>query len=185
MKDNVTFKRTGGDHLYGTNSAIDDELKALATYYQSKVGLRGSDTMLKNYTEKRTAFVTNPAVEFFDDVKTNLTFLHADYNKTISEATKKWGENVFFYCDPPYFGSEGVYGMDDFDHKGLREALEGKNFMVSYDDCPQARELYAGFELFEYTTTRGKRKELLISSTPSAISPSKAPEEDDMEMLDY
>lgn len=56
----------------------------------------------------------------------------------------------FFYCDPPYFETEGYYkniGEDGFsrkDHVRLRDTLmqiEGK-FLLSYNDCDFIRELY-------------------------------------------
>ena len=54
----------------------------------------------------------------------------------------------FFYCDPPYYDTEGFYNDVDFsrkDHIRLRNTLlecEGK-FLVSYNDCPEIRELWA------------------------------------------
>ena len=53
----------------------------------------------------------------------------------------------FFYCDPPYYDTESFYKDVDFtreDHIRLRNALlecEGK-FLVSYNDCPEIRELW-------------------------------------------
>jgi DNA adenine methylase len=62
-------------------------------------------------------------------------------------------EDTFFYCDPPYFGTEDyydsvVFGRDD--HIRLRDLLlsiKGK-FLLSYNDCPEIRELYEGHGLF-------------------------------------
>jgi DNA adenine methylase len=56
----------------------------------------------------------------------------------------------FFYCDPPYFETEGYYknvGEDGFrreDHIRLRDALLGIDgkFLLSYNDCDFVRELY-------------------------------------------
>ena len=56
----------------------------------------------------------------------------------------------FFYCDPPYFGTEDYYfdvGFTREDHVRLRDALgsiQGK-FLLSYNDHPEIRELYTGF----------------------------------------
>lgn len=62
--------------------------------------------------------------------------------------------DAFFYCDPPYFTSEYVYecGFAWEDHVRLRDALvktAGK-WLVSYNDCPEIRELYAGYEFFGF-----------------------------------
>jgi DNA adenine methylase len=56
----------------------------------------------------------------------------------------------FFYCDPPYFETEGYYqnvGEDGFterDHVRLRDALMGVQgkFLLSYNDCAFVRDLY-------------------------------------------
>ena len=59
--------------------------------------------------------------------------------------------NAFFYCDPPYFETEGHYEVvfRKEDHVRLRDTLagiEGK-FMVSYNDCEYIRELYQDFQI--------------------------------------
>jgi DNA adenine methylase len=61
--------------------------------------------------------------------------------------------DAFFYCDPPYWGTEDyydgvVFGTDD--HTRLRDLLlsiDGK-FLLSYNDCPEIRALYEGRGLF-------------------------------------
>lgn len=60
----------------------------------------------------------------------------------------------FFYCDPPYFSSEYVYdcGFCWEDHVRLRDTLaaaKGK-WLVSYNDCPEIRKLYDGYEMFDF-----------------------------------
>lgn len=57
-------------------------------------------------------------------------------------------ENTFFYCDPPYYQTEGHYAVVFRleDHYRLRDALtscRGK-WLVSYNDCDFIRELYEG-----------------------------------------
>jgi DNA adenine methylase len=62
-------------------------------------------------------------------------------------------EDVFFYCDPPYWGTEDYYDgvvFETADHTTLRDLLlsiKGK-FLLSYNDCPEIRALYEGFGLF-------------------------------------
>lgn len=56
-------------------------------------------------------------------------------------------ENALFYCDPPYFETEKYYRarFQESDHKRLADALHNikGRFLLSYNDCPQVRELYA------------------------------------------
>ncbi len=83
----------------------------------------------------------------------------------------------FFYADPPYFSTEDMYDVDFGwdDHVRLRETLgnlKGK-VLLSYNDCPEIRDLYAGFAIFDFSRTHpmaqryeaGKEfKELLIAN---------------------
>ena len=61
-------------------------------------------------------------------------------------------DDAFFYCDPPYYMTEGHYAVEFLktDHQRLRDTLarcKGK-WMVSYNDCDFIRGLYQ-----EYTIT--------------------------------
>lgn len=85
--------------------------------------------------------------------------------------------DAFFYLDPPYFSTEDMYevGFGWDDHVRLRKALgdiKGK-FLLSYNDCPEIRELYEGYNLFDFSRMHsmaqryeaGKQfKELLIAN---------------------
>lgn len=58
-------------------------------------------------------------------------------------------DGAFFYCDPPYYETEGHYAVVfcKEDHARLRDVLAGSRgrWMVSYNDCEFIRELYAGY----------------------------------------
>ncbi len=62
-------------------------------------------------------------------------------------------EDGFLFMDPPYLIEQALYGHTGsthrgFDHAGLRRALEGRRrFLLCYNDCPEVRELYAGFDI--------------------------------------
>lgn len=64
-------------------------------------------------------------------------------------------DNAFFYCDPPYYQTEGHYEVEFLkeDHVRLRDILaqiEGK-FLVSYNDCEYIRKLYDGYQIESIT----------------------------------
>lgn len=64
-------------------------------------------------------------------------------------------ESAFFYCDPPYYETEGHYAVvfRKEDHARLRDILarsKGK-WMVSYNDCAFIRELYSGYTITAVT----------------------------------
>jgi len=81
---------------------------------------------------------------------------------------------TLFYCDPPYWGHTDDYGKDIFsgaDFGRLRRLLGGLQgrFILSLNDRPEVREMFAGFEMEEvslhYGAGGGQRpaKELIIS----------------------
>lgn len=84
------------------------------------------------------------------------------------------GSGAFIYLDPPYIlPKTGLYGKrgdlhKGFNHEELAEKLKRchHQWLLSYDDCPQVRELYKGFEIVElpgWKYGNGKDgKELLI-----------------------
>ncbi len=61
------------------------------------------------------------------------------------------GPDAFFYCDPPYFGTEHYYqntdGFGRDQHILLRDMLANSQgqFLLSYNDDPFIRELYKDF----------------------------------------
>ena len=110
---------------------------------------------------------------------------------------------TFFYCDPPYVGTENYYKNCSFgekEHKKLREVLgkiQGK-FILSYNDNDFIRELYKDFFIknisVQYCMNNARRylkaaRELLIAnfdmdkvawekSKPRAVAVSKGLFED-------
>ena len=85
--------------------------------------------------------------------------------------------DAFFYLDPPYYSTEDMYAVDFGweDHVRLRNTLEGirGKFLLSYNDCPEIRKLYEGYDMFDFSRTHsmaqryeaGKEfKELLIAN---------------------
>lgn len=85
-------------------------------------------------------------------------------NKDFEDLIKAYDRpDAFFYIDPPYVGSEKLYDtpFQPSDHKRLFETLkqiQGK-FLLSYNDCPEVRNLYAGYEVLGLS-----RKNLLDGS---------------------
>lgn len=61
----------------------------------------------------------------------------------------------FVYCDPPYVEAENVYYFQrgqSFDHHHLAEILKSREsgWILSYNDHPLVRELYAGYEIHDF-----------------------------------
>ena len=70
-------------------------------------------------------------------------------NKDFEKLIKQYDRpEAFFYCDPPYYNTEDYYedvGFTRADHERLANALLSINgfFLLSYNDCPEIRELYS------------------------------------------
>lgn len=104
-------------------------------------------------------------------------------NKDFEDLIKQYDRpESFFYLDPPYYKSERRYTVKFKNHhERLRDTLKnikGK-WLLSYNDCPEIRELYKDYHIVElkrtlYLVNRYKRDveygELLISNYE--ISPS-------------
>ena len=68
-----------------------------------------------------------------------------DFEKLIAQYDRS---ESFFYCDPPYYSTENYYedvGFTVKDHARLADVLCNINgkFLLSYNDCPEIRELYS------------------------------------------
>jgi len=80
---------------------------------------------------------------------------------------------MLLYLDPPYMIKGCLYGKKGnthrgFDHAGLAEILKGRDqWILSYNDCEEIRELYKEYEILYPEWTYGmssnkKSKEVLI-----------------------
>ena len=88
---------------------------------------------------------------------------------------------TLFYLDPPYWDCENYYGKgifsrDDFTKLAMILANINGQFLLSLNDTPGVRELFAGFEIqkvqTQYSLSRAgtkKANELLISNYPQMI----------------
>ncbi len=106
------------------------------------------------------------------DLLKNTTILSTDYKNVI----KKYDSpKTFFYLDPPYEKSGGLYKDSDFNYDELNNILrkiKGK-FLLSLNDSPNIRNIFKGFNMSSIfvqgqghgSSDVGKdRKELLIKN---------------------
>ena len=67
-------------------------------------------------------------------------------------------KTTLFYLDPPYYGCENDYGKDMFSRDdferlaALLKALKGR-FILSLNDVPEVRDIFAGFDIEAVETT--------------------------------
>jgi len=84
-------------------------------------------------------------------------------------------EHTLFYCDPPYWGTEGYgvdFGIDQYTRMAeLAKTIKGK-MVISVNDIPEMRQAFAGLHMkslpITYTLSGKNRtvktSELLIKS---------------------
>ena len=137
---------------------LTDIQRAARFFYVVKLSF-GSDQ--KTYATNKK--LVDNAAERLAAVKERLggvNIEHKDYADLIRVYDRK---AALFYLDPPYIGTEGYYDspFTPDDHQLLRAALEPikGRFILSYNDCPEVRELYKG-----YTIERIERRESLSGS---------------------
>lgn len=92
---------------------------------------------------------------------------------------------TLFYLDPPYIGSEAYYGAGMFPRPAFQllaehlRSIQGR-FLLSINDCPEARAIFAGFAIermeLRYSVSDGlptQAAELLISGPAAKRMPAK------------
>lgn len=132
-------------HALDTNQPMDDVQKA-AYFYQ---------LIRYSYASKLTSFGGRP-----HDMWSNFPLIEQAnrrlakvvvQNKDFESLIRQYDSPIsFFYCDPPYYETEGYYqnvgeeGFTKEDHIRLRDLLLGMQgkFLLSYNDCEFIRELY-------------------------------------------
>jgi DNA adenine methylase len=76
----------------------------------------------------------------------NTNVLNQDYKSVIKSNDSK---DTYFYLDPPYESSKGLYAKSDFNYEELADVLskvKGK-FVLSLNDSPNIRNLFKQFKI--------------------------------------
>ena len=102
----------------------------------------------------------------------NIYIEHLPWDKCIEKYDRP---HTLFYCDPPYYGTEGYgvdFGLEQYDRMAeLAKSIKG-NMVISVNDIPEMRKAFKGLNMetvdITYTVGGGgkspKRKELVIRS---------------------
>lgn len=136
-----------------------------------------------SFGSDRRTFATAPKIASnisvsFSEVQERLRKViieHLDFERLITIYDRP---GALFYCDPPYIGTERYYraGFSQQDHERLASVLHGikGKFLLSYNDCDFARDLYADCIIQPLTrpnllsgVNRGEFKEILIRNYES------------------
>ena len=117
-----------------------------------------------------------PDLEALHARLSGVTIMNQDYAAFIDRLDRP---GTLFYLDPPYYGNEGDYGRDLFSRARFEEMadqlrrLKGR-FLLSLNDHPDVRSIFARFQLTEVQTTYSvgskktvqdtRRSELIIAN---------------------
>ncbi|EJJ4035077.1 DNA adenine methylase [Salmonella enterica] len=95
---------------------------------------------------------------------------HLDWHQCIERYDRP---HTLFYCDPPYWGTEGYgveFGLENYDHMAeLARSIKGK-MIISVNDIPEMRQAFNGLNIqtvdisynLKVTGKATPRKELVI-----------------------
>lgn len=139
-----------------------DEIKKLlterATDYDIKRAVAFYKVVRLSYSSGLKSFASQPIDlrRFFQSIwelhdrMANVIIENQDFETLIRHYDRP---NTVFYCDPPYYETEGMYAacFSKEDHERLMNTLskiDGR-FLLSYNDCEYIRDLYRDFEIFE------------------------------------
>lgn len=83
-------------------------------------------------------------------LKSRISLTNMDAVKFLTAGIKKWPEKSLIYCDPPYYvkGRDLYYHFYEHDdHECIADLMQEQvllqRWIVSYDNVPQVRDLYA------------------------------------------
>lgn len=154
---------------------LTDIQRAARFYYLQKLGFGGK-------VEGRTfgTATTTPPRMSFTRIEEDLAIAHLRLQRVFVEhlpwetcITRYDRPHSLFYCDPPYWGTEGYgvdFPLDQYDKMAtLARSIEGK-MIISVNDIPEMRTAFAGLSIstvgINYTvggSGRGTpRQELII-----------------------
>lgn len=154
---------------------LTDIQRAARFYYLQKLSFGGK---VDNQTFG-TSTTTTPRLNLLR-IEENLSQAHLRLARTTIE-TLPWDDCVqrydrdhtLFYCDPPYWGTEGYgveFGLDQYDKMAeLARSIDGK-MIISVNDIPEMRQAFKGLAMdtvsIRYavggTQGRDERQELII-----------------------
>jgi len=128
---------------------MTDELEIAAAYYLvNRCSFSGS-TFCGGFSQQSAdGRMNQSAIDRLTTVSLeNVTLSNSDCVQFLADHPET--DNTFVYADPPYYIPTYVYGKDGDMHEGFdhaRFATELKkrsDWVLSYNDCPYIRELYA------------------------------------------
>lgn len=164
--DGENFKKL---QSYLRSNVGTDRLDIAAVYFSLNRSSFSGTVLSGGYSPGHPRFNLSSIERILEIDMKNISVEHKSFIDSISSNADK-----FLYCDPPYLiKNSNLYGNTgdlhrDFDHIKLKELLTSrKNWLLSYNDCGEIREMYHGYEIvspkWKYGMSSDKNsKEVLI-----------------------
>lgn len=153
--------RADFERLMATNAETLTDLERAARFLYLQRTSFGGKVSGRSFGTSRTT----PARFDVTKLVPLLEAVHERLSRVTIECLPAWDfierydrTGALFYLDPPYYGSESDYGKDLFDRldferlAGLLRSLKGR-FILSLNDHPRVREIFAGFPVEAVETT--------------------------------
>ncbi len=131
---------------------LTDIQRAARFYYLQKLGFGGK----VDGRTFGTATTSPPRINLLR-IEEDLSAAHLRLSRTYIEHLE-WAEcirrydraHTLFYCDPPYWGTEGYgtgFGLDQYDHMAaLARSIKGR-MVISVNEIPEMRKAFAGLTM--------------------------------------
>ena len=132
--------------LQKTHLGIEHKLDRAAIYYVLNRASFSGSTLSGGMSPGHGRFTPSSIARLERFYNPNVTVLHAPFTQSLLQH-----KETFAYLDPPYVIKSSLYGRNgnthkNFDHAALASILKDRyNWLLSYNDCPEIRELYKGY----------------------------------------
>ena len=156
--------------LQKTQTLLLTKLERAAAFYVLNRASFSGATLSGGMSPNHPRFTETSIQRLRDFFNPNIHVKQADFKESLNK-----NPYSFAYLDPPYLIKNSLYGYKgdthkDFDHLGLAKILKNReHWLLSYNDCEEIRDLYAGFHIitpnWKYGMSNDKSsKEILIFS---------------------
>lgn len=137
-----------------------DTIQVAATYFVINRCSFSGTTLSGGYSkEAATKRFTQSSIDRIRETNLqNITVNHQSFETTLHDPG-----DIFIFADPPYYTAKKLYGVNgegqNIDHTLLRDLItRHKNWLITYDDCPEIRALYDGYTFVEAAWAYGMNK---------------------------
>jgi DNA adenine methylase len=170
VRKHFPLSRDGFYQLQKDQECLSTKLERAAAFYALNRSSFSGSTLSGGMSPNHPRFNETSIQRLWDFKNPNFSVEKLDFKQSLLLR-----KHIFAYLDPPYLIKLALYGKDGdthkgFDHEGLRDILSKRdNWIMSYNDCPEIREMYSGNKIvvpnWKYGMSKNKSSnEVLIFS---------------------